>query len=279
MITDPEQLERQQYESWQARIADSPVVDLFAVAAPGPMGLTRSSTGHSIYIVSCLAYRVVGELDAPVVIQDLVAEMPVSGGSQAVAPDHAIQPYRIVHLRVRLAESEQGKLRAQIDEIVKSVVRGDPLESIVDDLKQPLVVHDVNLGDLILDRRFGYFEGQIRYRWRRVDISIQSASPNELHQCLPAFKPLIDNLKQIDADARKSVTDELQEIYNSNWRAPWRPALRGNALGRKIRLDYLTFHPGSRLTLCYDAGRLFCDHEIEVRCEPDGTVFEVCVSG
>ena len=276
---DSQSSEAELYASWRKQIAESPVVDLFAVAAPSPTSLIWSSGEGSRFIVSCLAYRVGQTPNSPVEKSDLVAEVPVAGGIDALAPDHAIQPYRIVHMRVRLAEYRQGTHRAHIEEIVKSVLRDDPLESIAEGLKQPLVVRDEQLGDFTLDRSIGYFDGQIRYRWRRVELSVQAATPDELRQHLKAFKLLISNLKEIDAQARKSVTHELQEIYNTSWREPWRPVFRGNDLGRKIRLKNVTFNPGSRLTLWYDAGRLFCDHEVEVRCEPDGKVFEVCVSG
>ncbi|MCA9275704.1 MAG: DUF2262 domain-containing protein [Phycisphaerales bacterium] len=263
--------------SWNDRVMQSPVLNLHAIAASDATTLTQTHEMTRNRVFTVYAYRDRDNQDSPVVVQNLVVEMLLE--VDGLEPNYTIQPYQVIHFRARISEITPGVLRGKIEEIVNTSVQDKRLESIAEELKKPLVIRDADLGNLELDRQLGCFEGRIRYRWRRVAIMIHAASADCLAQHLPAFKSLLSKLKLIDSNARVRVCDELQETYNSNWREPPSPTLQGDALGRKIRLSMIEFHPGDRLTLYYDARDLFWGHEIEVRCESDGSVFEVCLSG
>lgn len=264
-------------QSWADRVMQSPVMNVHAIAASDAYAITHSRGAAERCVFTVQAYRDRDKQDSPVVVQNIVVEMQ----PQSSEPESSIiiQPYQVMHLRVRFADIEPGRLRGYIEELAQSAVHDEALEATAQELKEPLVIRDADLGSLTLDRRFSCFEGRIRSRWRRVDITIHAATPEELHNHLPAFKSLLNNLQQIDSASRKSTCDELQETYNSNWRDPRKPMLKGDALGKKIRLSNIEFHPSERLTLYYRAGNLFWGHDIEVRCNPDGTVFEVCLAG
>jgi hypothetical protein len=155
------------------------------------------------------------------------------------------------------------------------------LRAVIDDLAQPRRVHDPVLGELLLDRRIGCYEGTRRSGGATYDVAVQTRDPDDDRRVADAVARGGDVMLRLEAELAPivdAITDDKIDLYNSTWREN-RPVLSRDAFRERVTLTSVVISD-ARTTAYFECGDLFFDHIIEVRLSPDdGRISEICLVG
>ncbi len=190
---------------------------------------------------------------------ELYVEMLLENG-----PETPIYPYRLVHIRARVAQHPRGELQAWASEIVNAEHVDEELRAFVKVLKEPVDYSDPHLGHFKLNRSVGWFEGKLN---EHVELSVQAKSVTNFSSLLPTSNLVINNLEHWLEEAKALAVEELLETYNTGWREKDAPIMDEDQFKGMLQLTSVSIHNcGDHFVLNFDAQGLFTDHSICVPC-------------
>jgi len=204
--------------------------------------------------------------DHTVQTDELYVEMFLENG-----PQKPIYPYRLIHVRARLAQHPCGELRGWVSEIVNDNYENDELRALIPELKAPVTIDDPQLGHFKLNRSVGWFEGALN---EEVEMCVQAKSVKKMLSLLPATRLIVNNLTHWIEESKKLAVTELLDTYNSGWRESYEPILDEIQFKDLLQLTSISIYDcGDHFQLIFDAQGLFTDHSICVPCsKKDGCI-------
>jgi|GEM_PF-3662931 len=275
---DPEDFfinEAKEHANWVQLASSSSVVDIYGIASPLGTGTVQSRSLPTRMFLHLLAWK---QNDQPICEEELRLEM-LFKDKDAVAPDHTIQPYGIVHVRAKLAQYADDETRGILEEIVSSKTNDTELELLAKDYKEPLIVHDANFGTLKYDRACGHFYGERKRKRKVVQLGIGVSNPMKINKGLSLLNSIWDNLANLDKRARSYACDDLLETLNQSWIEEGDRPISERRFIKRLLLTEISISRCDSFSLYYDDDDMFWGHVVEVRFNPDHSISEVCISG
>ena len=216
----------------------------------------KSSSGEERTRFTFAAWK---SRDGTIHTDELYVEMLLENG-----PETPIYPYKLIHVRARLALHPCGELRGWASEIVNKNYQDDELKALIPVLKSPVTIDDPEFGKFKLNRSVGWFEGALN---EDVELSLQAKTKKQFSALLPSAQLVVNNLKTWVEDAKALAVKELLETYNTGWRDEQSPTLKENQFKDTLLLTSISFHDcGDHFVLLFDAQDLFTHHSVSVPC-------------
>lgn len=148
----------------------------------------------------------------------------------------------------------------------------EPLEAARQALARPVVLVDLVLGRLTLDRRFGWFEGRCRRPGLSCRVTVERTEteedPASDQRDVDAAREAVLMLERRLPDLLAAAVGELLPVWNDRWSDGSAP-IDAEAMRRRLVLDGVELS-ASLHTLWLEAGDLFGDHGVEVGVSPEG---------
>lgn len=148
-------------------------------------------------------------------------------------------------------------------------------------LGSPVVVTDLVLGRLTLDRELDEYRGRCRRRGLECPIVVSRSSGADDRAAdrrdVATAREAVLRLEGRVPELLAAAAGELAPVWNRHWR-DGDAELDAHALAARLSLSSIEIDP-SRHTLMLDAGELFGEHQIELRLSPHGDVQEVGLAG
>jgi hypothetical protein len=141
------------------------------------------------------------------------------------------------------------------------------------------VTHDDTLGELVLDRGMGWYEGTRRIGRGSYSVAVLTDEPDDdkkVARAIAAAGPRVVALEKEWGAILDAVTDELLASYNGKWRQGGRP-LSTTAFKKQLRPSEIHV-AADRTTLYLSSGKLFAEHGVEVRIPHRGKRREILIS-
>jgi hypothetical protein len=211
-----------------------------------------------------LLVRMPDRASASAAMTEWKAGKAVALGLESLEPPSKAQPNGLAYGQLPLASIEPD-----------AALRGA-----VEHLAQPRSVTDAVLGELVLDRRMGWYEGTRAGRAGSYEIAVHTADPDddaEVANAVTRSARVARRLEDELATILAAITDDKLALYNSTWREE-RPVLTPEEFRNHLTLSSVVVSE-TRTTAYFACDDLFTDHVIEVRMAPDGAISEICVSG
>lgn len=175
----------------------------------------------------------------------------------------------------RLQYSGFGELAfLYIKEILEENVSGTKLDKRQEKYLAPIVLEDDILGELVLEKSEGLFEGKYNFAGNhiRIYIEVEWSSKATWKKPLAVARDFVENIASKDKEFREYIATD-NELFNAalecleefedeceiRFSAPVEFA---NALGG--RMKYIFVNQNGSYTIGYDDGYVFGGHEIDV---------------
>ena len=160
-----------------------------------------------------------------------------------------------------------------ISQVVKVHEDCPELQAVLDDYYKPVVIQDQVLGELILDKNYDDYEGEIKWCGRSVSISLEVnvESKSSWTRARSAAKKLLAACDAWDKAMRELAAKNLTELAN-NWlsqgeenpRNPEKDPITEEELARRISMTSLSVTSGGSFTAWFECDEMFTDHAVTV---------------
>jgi hypothetical protein len=163
---------------------------------------------------------------------------------------------------------------------LKSLRLDAEMQEVIEDQGKPRRVTNPVLGELELDRRFGWYQGKRGRAKSSYEVSIGTPDAEDAAAVAKAVGHGARVVQQLEAGL-PSILDAIirktLDLYNSTWRQEG-AVLTAAAFRKRLALESVVIDE-ERTTAFFDCDGLFTDHIIEVRMSPRGRITEICLSG
>jgi len=173
----------------------------------------------------------------------------------------------VVRLRARVVEdSAIGTPQAEVVEFLGH--DDDPeLARMAVDRKIPVVHEDPYFGELVLERAYDWFKGDVKWRRSTVDLMAVTDESGSPAAAFATARSLWDQPEAWTRRVEEFAVQELLPVKNENWldedegEAPLTP----QQFLRRMKLESIIANPDGSFEFWFDDGDLFLGHSIQVR--------------
>lgn len=182
---------------------------------------------------------------------------------------------QICRLKIRKMKEEWAKdLAAQtwcISEVVKTDEDCPPLQAILDEYRKPVAIQDKDLGELTLNKDYGAFEGNVKWRGKDVMLYLEVSPESKASwtRARSAAKKLLADCETWDKAMREFAARELSALANEwlsqdeeNPRDIEADPITEEEFARRINMTSLTVTSGGSFTAYFDCDEMFADHAV-----------------
>jgi hypothetical protein len=172
--------------------------------------------------------------------------------------------YDVYRARVRIAQDEKGDFHGTLVRLIRKEKNNKELKKRVGELKKPVLMKDEFFGKLKLDRRFNSYETTIKWRSKRVQLSLS------MDECkdVDAFLSMARSFCKAHVSWNKRIEDfavaKLLNLKNRYWLDDDEEKLSTDQFRRKITPSSLHLDPDGSFTFYFHDGNLFLGHAIQV---------------
>ena len=179
--------------------------------------------------------------------------------------EKAIADNALVALRLELQAPEEGKIRqATLIEILKPVSDPD-LQNILDAYRTPVIVEHENFGNLILNRAYNWFEGQIVWLDKNIDLSLSISEGHDVGQALSVVEVLYSDASGWISLAKACASEKLLKTWNEHWREEDEAIKTHSDFVALLTLNTISVEPEGTFTFWFsDEEYFFGGHDIQV---------------
>ena len=264
------------YELYEADNSFEGEEGIFYIIA-GQGGSARRSNDHKYYIITQSIAGIYNADEDKMVKGILVATWPMSC-EEYEAQDEETQfsneytDGTIYKVRGRLQYNYFGDLTLfYLKEVLEENVTGTKLDKKREKYIAPIHLEDEVLGNLILEKSSGLFEGEYEYAGKKIGIyvEVEWSSKATWKRPLAVARDFIQNIETKDNEARtfiasvnelyEAALDWLDEDCEISFSTP-----EEFAAALSDRLKYIFVNQNGSYTIGYDDGCVFGGHEIDV---------------
>ncbi len=241
-------------------------------------GANIGGTDHWDLVVFLCPWR---DADGPLVKKEVRLVVPVGTDAEV---KRGMAEYRAGDaIAVAVTEVGHRKGYAWWDAQGSGPLRAaDPAPFAIEVQRQSKVrtAQDDELGTLILNRRYGWYEAQRKIGRKTYSLTVESSDPDDDVKVRRALRRAAPRVLAVEAGWTELLdlcASELLATYNDVWRKGGRP-LSAAGFKKHLALSSVLVAPG-RTTLYIDCADLFLEHCVEVRIPDRGDQREVLISG
>lgn len=152
-----------------------------------------------------------------------------------------------------------------------AVPASDPeLEGILAELLKPVHYDDPRLGRFTLDRQVNWFEAEVTWMGRPVNLSFDWDEDEAMADSLRTAHRLFDDQAGWHGRILRQASDDLLELKNENWLDEDEAELDAEAFEACLELESIEVRPEGEFCFWFGDGDLFWGHSVTV----EGTVAE-----
>jgi len=138
------------------------------------------------------------------------------------------------------------------------------LEDIAAELKRPVYLETERFGTLTLDRRLGWFEGEMSWNGETVQFQIASSDSTEIKTCLEVAQQLWADETVWKQRVEDYAVQELLDAKNDVWLDEDESPMSADEFKSRMSLESITIEPDGCFTFWHDDGDLFWGHSIQI---------------
>ncbi len=225
------------------------------VGALGANGCSAGSTDKWILVVNLVAWRA----EEKVLVNEIRCEMPVSK-TELNQFMSQVKAYTMVEFQI--TETRQKSI--SISNLTVFTGEDPALAKVREELQVPVKISTPILGELVLDRRFKQYNGQIEWCDSKIQIGLWCEEYTKPEAVIKTAESLFKAQKNWDNLAKEFVTDRLLELKNENWLEDNEVELSRTEFLSRITLQEINVEESGEFSFWYHDGDLFLGHSIQV---------------
>ncbi|HEX8479116.1 MAG TPA: DUF2262 domain-containing protein [Telluria sp.] len=177
----------------------------------------------------------------------------------------AIQPDSIISFEAKLCESSPfGDARAELVQLLDAQAGAiDPvLERILANSIAPVEISDPVFGRLILNRRVGWFEGQVKWLGKTIDVALSAEGENDIRAAIQSAHAFLDSMLEWSQKINNLAVAELLDLKNECWLDEGEQDISKAEFLERMQPASFTVYPDGSFEFWHDDGELFWGHSI-----------------
>ncbi len=212
---------------------------------------------YKVHMFGFVAWRHVQQSD---IRHKLTILRPVADWSKEMFT--AFPAGSIHRLRVLLSTDET---RAVVAELLPVAGDEPELRAVARKLEEPITFSSLQFGELLLNRRIGWFEGEMDWCGVPIELHIICQTIEDL----PALLGVAEGLWNAEANWNRRILEfavqELLELKNRNWRVAGERKVSAKQFQSRMSLVSVSIRCGELWEFWYEDDGLFSGHAIVVR--------------
>lgn len=184
--------------------------------------------------------------------------------------------YSIQRFRVLISADGERSVLEQVLQVEEPV---DELYAIADELGKPVVVSTERFGDLVLDRRINWFEGETEWNGTAVEVKFPAEKEHPLKESIETAEKLWMNHQKWTKMVEDAAVGDLLETKNEAWLEEGENEITASQFVARMTLTSISLARDGGFEFSFDDGDLFWGHEISVRGTVDGGIIDVGLHG
>lgn len=198
-------------------------------------------------------------LGGPIVNRELLIIRPVERREDYFS---AFPAYSVHRLSVLL--SKDGR-RAVLEKSVPMNRSDADLLAVERELRKPIIISTKTFGDLVLNRKTGWFEGNAKWNGKTVAVVFDTDDGKRaITRALQTAEAIWANPSRWKRDAEAIAVKELLPIKNGTWLGEGQEVLKKEEFVKRMSLRAIHMYEDGSFSFWYDDGGLFSGHVIEV---------------
>ena len=194
--------------------------------------------------------------------------------------EESVKPGSVISIALHIGRLDGFECRqGALVEIVESEVDDGDLERFAADLAIPVTVESKNLGCFTLDRRAGWFEGDVRWGLRKVRLSLSPTDVSKPSNVIASAEKLWAQRKTLTRQACQVAAATLLEVKNGGWLDDGEQPMSEDQFMRKMKLESITIKEDGCFDFWFVDGNIFLGHSIEVRGDHKQGFFDASFHG
>jgi hypothetical protein len=154
--------------------------------------------------------------------------------------------------------------RAVFEKSLPLEERDNELLAIGKQLRKPLVVSTRMFGDLVLNRKLNWFEGEANWNGGPIDLQFKTDSSGSIDTALKTAEALWSNQSRWKREVDGFAVKELLAIKNDAWLGEDELPLTADEFIGRMELMSISFSGDGSFEFWHDDGDLFWGHSIQV---------------
>lgn len=248
----------------QASFAILPTMTLLGVVGPqgASGGKIPPETQWSLN-VGLIAWRMADGLlrETSLILTKLVSD------EELCALQGAIRANSVIAFEAKLCESSPfGDARAELVRLLDAhTAQADPeLERVLACSVAPVETSDPVLGRLVLNKAVDWFEGQVTWLGKTIDVALSADGEIDPQAALKAAKVLLGSMAEWSRKIEHFAVSELLDLKNECWLAEGEQEISATEFLTRMQLTSMTVYPDGSFEFWHEDGDLFWGHSILV---------------
>lgn len=240
-----------------ARIKYKPdLVEIEGVVSESGQGGWESAGGYRIHCFTFAAWRRPGQ---PIVNRQLTILRPIKRQANDYFNDYpslSLQRFKFLISKDEFRAILAGPASAGPDP--------SGLQEIADELAKPVILETKRFRTLTLNRRINRFEGSARWNGKKIDVSFDPESGNDITRALKVGETLWKNARAWQKKVDDYAVAELLPLKNDAWLGDDEKPLTARQFKARMTLEAITIDAEGCFEFWHDDGDLFYGHSIQI---------------
>ncbi len=265
MTEDREQFLREEQAKQDrllALLAEAPLRDLAGLVHPsGVRGTQSQGQQDCIFVLPLIVWRFEDEplRHTPLRLEQAVQHLHLAKRRKAMPPFH------IVHVRARVAlETEYGAPRGIMDRFIPPFGDTSDLAAAADAFREPYILLDPVLGELVLDRSLGWLCTKAQWNGVEITINLTGDYPANCAKQLEVAHALMNDQSGWEARARDKIVQEYLHLKNDGWLDEGQSPLSAEEFRRTPIVESINIDVDGKFEFWFTDGDLFWGHVLTV---------------
>jgi len=229
------------------------------VVSPVGAGGWPRSNDYQVHCFSFAAWREIdGTAKEEMIEQKLTILRPVPLGK---IPFDDFPEYTLHRIKALLSKDRTRAIFAGAEKLDSPDAE---LLAFTEELQKPVIVSTERFGELTLNRRIDWFEGNADWNGRPIEISFDVSDQSQLPEALKTAEALWD--AQVDWKRRvdEYAVHKLLRLKNDSWLDEDESPLTPEQFKSRMRLQSISVHTDGSFDFWHDDGSLFWGHSIQI---------------
>lgn len=232
------------------------LVEIEGVVSGGNQGGWPHPKGYYVHAFAFAAWRRPGQ---PLIQTKLTILRPVDPND--AEKFSGFPEFSIHRMRVQLSEDETRAIFAGLSDHTPD---NQGLREVSEELQKPVIVTSPRFGDLVLDRRINWFEGETLWNGQAVRITFDTDSSLDIKHGLAVAEQIWDHQREWQDKVENFAVQELLPLKNDSWLDEGETPLNPNDFKSRMTLKSISIHADGSFDFWHDDGDLFYGHSIQI---------------
>lgn len=237
-----------------AEYNNEPVLIEGLVSPRSQAASVRDRDGFNVHMFNLAAWK---EPGGPIIENELQVLRPILQDHDWVADFPSFSSHR---LRLLLSTERNRSVLISSEPTDTS----SQFQLIAEKLQQPVIIKTDQFGELTLDRRLNWFEGEAQWNGQFVLVSMPANENESSGNALETAKALWADQSSWKRRIEQYAVSELLELKNDTWLQEGEIAFTPDSFIEKMELESIHILPDGKFDFWFDDGDLFWGHAIMV---------------